>query len=328
MTYRTRILGLYWAIAIIVCGFMLFRIVPTNHPHLSILIYQDKPEDWADALQIGFQQVMNDDPIGKNVTIVPKTAAGDAEGATNLSQAISREHYSLIYSLGTQATQEVFQNAGNTPILFGAITDPVAAGLYRGNLSNPLGNITGTQDLWPYAAQFDLMAELVPHMRNVGIIYNSSEVNSQVSVGIIRSECARRGITLLERTVTEPADINLAVSSLISRKIDALYIPADNTAQGNAQVIIAAGLRAKIPVFTGIPGIVQNGALGTVGTNYIELGKVNARQALQILKGTSARNIPVATADTGDLYLNETSARQLGIVIPSSLRSRALEIYH
>jgi putative ABC transport system substrate-binding protein len=194
-------------------------------------------------------------------------------------------------------------------------------------LNKPGGNITGTQDIWPYSAQFDLMMQLVPNVKKLGIVYNSSEVNSQVSVALIERECQRRGISLMQRAVTEPSQISLAVQSLIQNKIDAFFVPADNTAQGNSQVIIAACFRAHIPVFTGISGIVQNGALGTVGTNYVELGKVNAKQAIDILKGKEAKDISVLTADQGDLYLNQTSADKLGIKIPDALLKRAVMVY-
>lgn len=294
---------------------------------VRILIYQDKPQEWADALKLGFDATLRADPVGRGATVVIKSAAADPEAATGLSQIIAREKYALVYALGTQASQDVFQTVKNTPILFGAVTDPIAAGFFAGAFDQPRGDITGTQDVWPYAAQFDLMLRLVPQLKILGIVYNSSEVNSQVSVALINKECQRRGIILLQRTVTEPSQLSLAVSSLIQSHIDAFFIPADNTAQSNSQPIIADCMRARIPVFTGISGIVQNGALGTVGTNYVELGKVNGRQALQILKGTDARKIPVATADRGDLYLNAGTAAKLGIVIPDDLKARAVTVY-
>ena len=197
----------------------------------------------------------------------------------------------------------------------------------QASLAKPRKNITGTEDLWPYPAQFDLMKTLVPGLQRVGIVYNSSEINSQVSVGFIKDECTKRGIQLIERTVTEDNQVSLAVAGVLDARIQAFFIPADNTMQSNAQVVIAECMNRKIPVFTGIPGIVQNGAVGTVGTNYYQLGKVNAAQAARILSGTPARNVPVQIADKGDLYLNMGSIKKLGLSIPESLRKTALKIY-
>jgi len=266
--------------------------------------------------------------VGGNVTVVTKSAAGDPLGATTLAQTLVRQDYAVVYALGTQASQDIFQAADNNlPLVFGAVTDPVQAGFFDGTLQKPRKNITGTQDIWPYAAQFNLIKQLTPNVRKIGIVYNSSEINSQVSVQLIKEQCAKHSIELLERTVTDESQIGLAVAGLLDARIDAFFIPADNTVQSSAQVVIAACMNKKVPVFTGIPGIVENGAVGTVGTNYYELGKVNGAQAAKILSGMAPRDIPVQTADKGDLYLNMASIRKLGLNVPEALVKKALKVY-
>ena len=117
------------------------------------------------------------------------------------------------------------------------------------------------------------------------------------------------------------------MAGLLNSGIDVFFIPADNTTQQNSSVIIAACMAKKVPVFTGISGIVENGAVGTVGTNYYELGKVNAGQAAKVLAGTPARQIPVQIADKGDLYLNMNTIKKLGLAVPEQLRKSAVKIY-
>jgi putative ABC transport system substrate-binding protein len=300
----------------------------SNVKHIAI--FQVKPQEWADALKLGFADGLHEQglEVGRDVVVVTKSAAGDPLGVTTLAQTLVREHYAVIYALGTQASQEIFQVADNSqPLVFGAVTDPVQTGFYDGSLDKPRKNITGTQDLWPYPAQFDLIKALVPGLNKLGIAYNSSEINSQVSVGFIRRECTKRRIELLERTVTEDSQVSLAVAGVLDDGIQAFFIPADNTMQSNAQVVIAACMKKRLPVFTGIPGIVENGAIGTVGTNYYELGKVNAAQAAKILSGVPARQIPVQIADKGDLYLNMASAKKLGLTVPDQLQKKAVKIY-
>ncbi|MGD0027252.1 MAG: ABC transporter substrate-binding protein [Xanthobacteraceae bacterium] len=297
-----------------------------------VVVVQDKPQEWADALKLGLHDGLKQRGVveGQDAIVIERSAAGDPQGLTGLAEAVALERdVAVVYTLGTQATQAVFRAVGNSGknIVFGAVTDPVAAGLYNGLLDKPIGNITGTQDLWPYPAQFDLILELLPKAKKVGIVYNASEVNSQVSVTLIQNETKKRGLELIQRTVTEESQISAAVAGLIAAGIDVFFIPADNTAQTSAQVIINACMQKSIPVFTGIPGIVQSGALATVGTNYYELGKVNAEQIALILKGTPASKIPPRIADKGDLYINLSSAKQLGVTIPDELRKRAFQIY-
>lgn len=330
--------GLLWAallLALVVVILLMLTLSSRDRELASIrdlpkiVILQAKPQKWADALKLGFQDGLRDQglELGADVLVLIRSAAADPQGLTALADTIARQNYQLVYSLGTQATEQAFRAVKDTPIVFGALTDPVRAGFFDRTLDNPRGNITGTQDIWPYPAQFDLMQKLLPNLKKLGIVYNSSEINSQVSVGFVRAECETRSIELVERTVTEEAQISPAVTGLLSAGIHALFIPADNTVQTSADTIIAACTRELIPVFSGIPGIVANGALGTVGTNYYDLGKANARQAAEILAGRSARDIPVIIADTGDIHLNLRAAQALGIAVPQDLVDSALVVY-
>lgn len=297
-------------------------------PRVAIL--QDKPQEWADALKLGFTDGLIEQGIdvGTNVVLVPRSATGDPQALSTIADSFVQGDYALIYSLGTQSTQEIFNKTKTKPILFGAVTDPVKAGFFKDDLKQPLGNITGTQDLWPYPAQFDLIKTLLPNVKRIGIVYNASEINSQVSVAYIKAECQKRSIQLEQRTVTAESEIQPAVAALLNQNIELFFIPADNTAQTSSPTIIALCQEKKIPVFTGISGIVESGALATVGTNYYELGKVNARQAVEVLRhGKQAKDLPVAIAEKGDTYINLKVAQSLGITVPDDTLKKAFKVY-
>lgn len=300
----------------------------SSGPRIAIL--QDKPQEWADSLRAGFNNGLKESGLipQKDVTVVIRSADGDARVLATIADSFVKEDYAAIYTLGTQTTQEVFNRSKTKNVIFGAVTDPVAAGFYKDNLQTPLGNITGTQDLWPYAAQFDLIQRLLPSIKRIGILYNASEVNSQVSVSYIRSECKARGIELEERVIASESEVQIATAALVGKNIDLLFIPADNTAQTSSATVIALCSQARVPVFTGISGIVEGGALATVGCNYYELGKVNAEQAVQILKlGKQARELPVQLAKRGDVYINLKSADALGIKVPEDIVKSAFKVF-
>ncbi|MBS1624062.1 MAG: ABC transporter substrate-binding protein [Bacteroidetes bacterium] len=296
----------------------------------KVVIVQDKPQEWADALKLGFYDGISEAgyDVSKDLVVIPRSANGDPTALSQLEQNVSRGDYKVIYTLGTQTSQDILQLTKSKNIIFGAVTDPVSSHLYKNNLQTPAGNITGTQDLWPYPAQFTLIKRLLPNIKKIGVVYNSSEINSQVSIHYIGEECKKRNIQLVERTVTAESEIQTAVAALLNEKIELLFIPADNTAQTSANTILAQCTKNKIPVFTGISGIVESGAIATVGTNYYELGKINAKQALQIIfKDKLAKDIPVAVADKGDIYLNLKTAKALGISIPQDVADKAIKKY-
>jgi putative tryptophan/tyrosine transport system substrate-binding protein len=302
----------------------------TNNDKLKkIIIFQDKPQEWADALKLGFTEGLIELglDLSKDVVIISRSASGDQMTFSNMAQTIAKSDCDIIYTLGTQSTQEILNITKDKNIIFGAVTDPIKSGLYKNNLKSPIGNITGTQDLWPYPAQFDLIQKLLPDIRKIGVIYNSSEINSQVSIDYIKNECTSRNILLEEKTVVNESEVITATNALINQKVELLFIPADNTAQTSSSVIINA-CKNKIPVFTGISGIVENGAIATVGTNYFELGKVNAQQAFEIIQNKKqARDISVAIAEKGDIYINLKVANQLGISVPNEMINKAFKIY-
>jgi len=295
----------------------------------KVIIVQDKPQEWADALKMGFIDGLEEKGYkdGENVIIVAKSAAGDPQGLTGLAEAIKKQESLVIYTLGTQATQAVYNRSKGKNIVFGAVTDPVKAGFYDEDLEHPIGNITGTQDLWPYPAQFDMMISLIPNLKKIGVIYNASEINSQVSISHIKHQAKKRGIDVIENTITDESQVIAATTALLNDNIDLFFIPADNTAQTSSGVIIRLCKRGNIPVFTGIPGIVESGALGTVGTNYYDLGKVNARQVTEIIEGKKSAHIPVAIADKGDIYLNLKVADDLNLNVPQSMVKNSFKIY-
>jgi putative tryptophan/tyrosine transport system substrate-binding protein len=317
---------------VIICGllFMAVSCQKVQDPVSRIGILQDKPQEWADALKLGFNDGLVEQgmDIGKDVVVVSRSASGDPQAFTTIAETFANGDYAVIYTLGTQATQEIISRTKTKPIIFGAVTDPVAAGLFQDDLSHPKANITGTQDLWPYPAQFTLIQTLQPQAKRIGIVYNGSEINSQVSVRFIKDECKKRNLLVEERTVTGESELQTAVAAILSKGIDAFFIPADNTAQTASATILALCNQQKVPVFTGIPGIVENGALATVGTNYYQLGKVNAKQAVQILKeNKKASGISVSIADQGDVYINLKTAKSLNITVPADVLKKAVKVY-
>lgn len=327
-----RLSAILLALVIILVGGYL---VWTNGHHLRsgsttqkrVLILQAKPQEWADAMKLGFYDGLSASgkEVGEGLVVVLKSAAGDSAALANIAETANG--YEVVYTLGTQASQAYFDALKNGAMVFGSVTDPVAAGFYKNDLAHPRKNLTGTQDIWPYDAQFALFRQLIPQGKVIGTLYNSSEVNSQVSMGYARDAARKNGFELKEKTISSDQEVGIAVSALIAEGVSAVYIPADNTAQSSSAVIIELCNAKNVPVFTGISGIVQNGALATVGTNYYEVGKVNGQQVAKILDGVKASSIPVGIATKGDVYLNLNAAKRLGITIPAAVLREAVEKY-
>jgi putative ABC transport system substrate-binding protein len=263
---------------------------------------------------------------GQNVKYSVKNAQGDQNVLTKIADILRVEKCDLIFALGTQAAQVVKKKINDKPIVFGAVTDPVAAGLVQ-SINNPGGNITGTSDKWPIALQVKLILEIVPKTKVIGIIYNAGEANSVAAVNDLKDVMKQFNLQLKEQTVTGTNDVNLAVQSLLG-KCDVIYIPADNTAQSAAPIIIKICNDKDVPLFTGLSGIVEQGALATVGTNYFQVGKKTGQLAVEILKnGKKPSEVPVSVTDVGDIYLNLKAAKEQNVSLSEELIKKAFKVY-
>jgi len=292
----------------------------------KIAIVEDKPVEWANEMKAGFEVGISGHGVA--VETISRSAEGNPQVLSTIADEVTKGNYQLIFSLGTQVTEAVFPKLENTPLIFGAVTDPVGAGFFKGDLHHPLGNVTGTQSLWPYEAQFDMMRTLFPRLKKIGIVFNPNESNSRVSVKYIRAQCGKRNIKFVERSATTSSEIRAAVNALLNEKIDLLFIPQDNTVQASSGDIINLCQKKKVPVFTGVCEIVELGALAAVGVNYFELGKANADQAVEILfNGKKAAEVPVVVPEKGQFCFNQRTVRNLGIVVPKDITERAFKIY-
>ena len=200
----------------------------------------------------------------------------------------------------------------------------IGAKLVKTN-EKPGGNVTGTSDLTPVADQFDLLQQLLPDAKTIGIMYCNAEDNSIFQADIAKEECAKRNLTVVDKSVTDSNQIQQVTESLIG-KVDAIYIPTDNLlAEGMATVAQVAN-ENNLPCIVGESGMVENGGLATYGIDYYNLGYRAGLQAVKILKGEAKpadMAIEYLPAEECELTLNEKVAKKLNITIPDDLKSKA-----
>lgn len=178
------------------------------------------------------------------------------------------------------------------PILLTAVTDPAESGLVNDN-ANPGVNVSGTSDLTPVKEQIDLLHELLPDAKTVGLLYCSAESNSEIQIAMAKEACDALNIAYEEYTVPSSNEIQTVVESMVG-KVDAIYAPTDNViAAGMATVAMVANDN-NIPCIVGEAGMVQAGGLATYGIDYYQLGYMAGEQAIEILvNGADVSTMPI-----------------------------------
>ncbi len=223
----------------------------------------------------------------------------------------------LIVAIATPAAQGAAAATQEVPIVFSAVTDPVAAGLVS-DLQRPDRNLTGTSDAIPVGRIFDLAAELTPDAKTFGFLYNAGEVNSVSVIAEAKQVLESRGLNYIEAVVTNTGEVTTAAQSLIGR-VDAIYSPIDNTVASAMANLARIAIEAGLPAYVSADSMVADGGLATVGVNYVQLGRQTARMALKILEGTPVAEIPVEVLDRYTVAVNAETAEALGVDVSAYL---------
>lgn len=255
---------------------------------------------------------------GENIKIDYQNAQGEQANCVTIAQKFVNGKSDLIFAIATPAAQAAANLTRKIPILISSVTDPESANLVKSNTA-PGGNVTGTSDLTPCAAQMELIKKLVPNAKTVGMLYCSSEQNSHFQIKLAEEACDKLGLKYVEATVSNSNEIQQVTQSLCG-KVDVIYSPTDNMIAAGMPLVGQVALENKIPVIVGEEGMCRAGGLATYGINYYELGKQTAKMAVKILKGeVKPATMPIEYLDTCDFVVNEDTAKVLGIEIPADL---------
>jgi putative ABC transport system substrate-binding protein len=282
-----------------------------------------------DANRQGFIDQMAEEGFveGENVEYDYRTPEGDMTVAASIAQKFVTDKVDLILAIATPTAQACVQAAegSDIEIVFGSVTDPVAAGLVA-SWDSPGGSVTGISDWADVGTQIQLVVDIVPDAQKLGVIYNAGEVNSKVQVDELKKVAPGLGITeIVEATAATSADVLAAAQSLVGR-VDVIWIPTDNTVVSAFESVVKVSEENQIPLFAADVATVERGAIGTPGIDYYQLGRECGQVAARILKGESPADIPVKKVDMTDLFLNPSAAERMGVTIPQPVLDKATEI--
>lgn len=261
---------------------------------------------------------------GENLKFEYKTAQGNPAIAVQIARQFVGENPDVLVGIATPSAQALLAATKSIPIVFTAVTDPVGAKLVS-QLSHPGKNVTGLSDLSPINQHVELMKEILPNLKTIGVVYNPGEANAVSLVELLKKSAKDHGLTVVEATALKSADVQSATQAIAS-KSDIIYAPTDNTVASAIEGMIVAANQAKTPVFGGATSYVKSGAIASLGFDYYQVGKQTAQYVVEILKGDKPGDLAVKVAQGSDLAINETAAKLLAITIPKPVLERATSV--
>ena len=276
----------------------------------------------ADAASDGFKQALADNGFveGENITFIEQNGQNEQSNLQSIAQSFISEEVDLICAVSTSTAQVMAAATSDIPIVGTAITDYEEAKLVESNEA-PGYNVTGTSDRNPIEKQGELILQLVPDIKTVGLVYNSSEINSQLQAVQIRDYLATHGVAVVESTFSDINNMQQATQTLVGQ-VEAIYLPTDNTVASCMPQIVMITAEENLPVICGAATMVEAGGTATYGIDYYKLGYHTGEMAVKILNGEAEpEEMSIQFADEQDLTLviNKGEADEIGLTIPQEL---------
>jgi len=294
--------------------------VPALAKTFVVSISQIVEHPALDAVRNGFVEGLKKN--GVEATVNVHIAQGNPAVNVQIASQMLGEKPDLVMAIATPSAQAAAQKIKDIPILFSAVSDPVGAGLVA-SLDAPGGNVTGMTDMSPVDRQLELMREIRPGMKTLGVIYNAGEANSVSQLELLKAEANKRGIETVEATVTNSSGVYQAAKSLVG-KCDAVYIPLDNTVVSALESAIKVCTENKLPLFSSDNDSVPRGTIAAVAIDYGRMGEQTAAMAKRILAdGEKPAAMPVEQLQELEVVVNKKAAADMGLTLPESVLKKA-----
>ena len=261
---------------------------------------------------------------GKNLEFDYKTAQGNPAIAVQIARQFVGESPDVLVGIATPSAQALVSATRSIPVVFTAVTDPVGAKLVK-TMKQPGQNVTGLSDLSPVEQHVELIKEIMPNVKSIGVVYNPGEANAVSLMELLKSSTQKHGIKLIEATALKSADVQTATQAIAS-KSDIIYALIDNTVASAIEGMIVSANQAKTPVFGAATSYVERGAIASLGFDYYQIGVQTADYVVAILEGQAPGKLDVKVAKGSDLMINKTAAEKLGVTIPQSVLDRATSV--
>ena len=286
-------------------------------------IVQQVTHPALDGAREGVKKAFAD--AGVKAEFIEKNAQNDVPTLTTIAEGFRDSKVDMVIAIGTlplQTSYKVLKDSG-IPIVFNSVTDPYQAGAAKSETDHP--GVTGVQALPPVQQAFDLIFMVKPDAKKVGIIWTSTEKNSEVATGIARDYAKGKGIEFVEKQVTKADEVLAAAEALAGEKVDAIFISTDSTVVSALESVVKVANESKIPLVCNDPASASRGCVAALGLDYPDNGYQSVvNMAIPILKGQKKpEEIAIVKQKNNIVAINTAAAQQQGVTIPDSVSSQA-----
>ncbi len=299
---------------------------PASAQEKSVAVTAIVEHPALDAVRDGVQAALKEAGYesGKNLKWQYQSAQGNTGTAAQIARKFVGDKPDAIVAIATPSAQAVVAATKSVPVVYSAVTDPVAAKLVP-SMEPSKTNVAGVSDVLALDKQIELIKQVVPGAKRIGMVYNPGEANSMVVVKELQKLLPSMGLTLVEAAAPRSVDVSSAARSLIG-KVDVIYTSTDNNVVSAYEALVKVGQDAKIPLVASDTDSVKRGAIAALGINYRDLGEQTGRMVVRILKGEKPGDIKSETSSKLELFVNPGAAEKQGVKLSDALIKSAAQV--
>ncbi len=313
-----KLIAMILCIALVACGLAGCGTVQNDADDgkFTVGICQLVTHEALDAATEGFKAAIIDALGEENVEFIEQNAANNPDTCTTIMNDFVNKKVDLIMANATPALQAAYNATEEIPVLGTSVTEYGVA-LEIDNFTGTVGgNISGTSDLAPLTDQAQMIIDLVPTAKTVGMLYCTAEANSDYQVKVVKQYLEDKGLTVKDFGFSGSEDV-AQVAEAAAAACDAIYIPTDNTAASCTETINGVVAPKKVPIIAGEAGICKGCGIATLSISYEQLGKTTGEMAVKILKGEADISEMAIEYDNNPVKkYNKTLCQELGITAP------------
>lgn len=321
------LIGTLIVLVVLVVGALAIDFIPSQKTSnedkvVKIGILQFVTHDALDQIAKGIEDGLAEAGYdGETVELTVLNAEGDQSKIQTMSKKLVNDENDIVIGIATPAAQGLASATTEIPVVMGAISDPIGAKLVK-DMKKPEGNVTGLSNQVPLEQTVELITQITPNAKTIGVLYASNEDNSVSQVKEFTKYAEQSGLTVVEYAVPSTNEIKTTMN-VMAGKVDAVFVPQDNTIASAFTTVANEASAAKIPVYSSVDTMVKEGSIASVAQNQYDLGLETAKVAVKLLAGKKVGDVPVTVVDTGVPTVNLKVAKELGIQIPESVLKEA-----
>jgi len=279
-----------------------------------------------DAVRDGVRNALNEAGYteGENLKWQYQSAQGNTGTAAQIARKFIGDQADAIVAIGTPSAQAAVAGTKRIPIIFSAVTDPVEGQLTPSWEASGT-NVTGVSDVLELSKQMELVKQVVPDAKRLGMVFNPGEANSVAVVTALKEILPAYDLTLVEAAAPRSVDVGTAARSLVG-KVDVIYTNTDNNVVSAYEALVKVGNDTSTPLIASDTDSVKRGAIAALGVNYLDLGEQTGRIVVRILEGENPGDIKPQTSENVQLFVNLSAAEKQGVTLSQELIDSAAEV--